>query len=53
MLDSIMLSLHNQLQGIKIYWHGLETMLRAEESRAGLPSACSLLTCLKHAQNTC
>jgi retinoblastoma-like protein 1 len=36
--------MHTSLQGIKIYWHVLETMLRAEEARAGLPSACSLLT---------
>ncbi|WIA37774.1 hypothetical protein OEZ86_014644 [Tetradesmus obliquus] len=31
-------------EGIKIYWHVLDTMLRAEEARAGLPAACSLLT---------
>jgi hypothetical protein len=31
--------LHTHPQGIKIYWHVLETMLRAEESRAGLASA--------------
>lgn len=31
-------------QGIKVYWHVLEAMLRAEEGRARLPAACSLLT---------
>ncbi|KAF6261466.1 cyclin-like protein [Scenedesmus sp. NREL 46B-D3] len=30
--------------GVKMYWHVLETMLRAEEGRAGLAAACSLLT---------
>jgi hypothetical protein len=27
------------MQGIKLYWHVLETMLKAEEARAGLPAA--------------
>lgn len=27
------------LQGIKLYWHVLEAMLKAEEARAGLPAA--------------
>lgn len=27
------------LQGIKLYWHVLETMLKAEEGRAGLAAA--------------
>jgi hypothetical protein len=27
------------LQGIKLYWHVLEAMLKAEEARAGLPVA--------------
>lgn len=31
--------MHVHVQGIKLYWHVLEAMLRAEEARAGLSAA--------------
>jgi hypothetical protein len=34
------------VQGIKLYWHVLETMLTAEEARAGLPAAGMYYNCL-------